>query len=834
MTSHARSALRWLLSLALLATPLAHATQVYCVSDSTGFLLALKTYTQQPGDDIQIKMVRGTYLYGGTYTGSGFLDSAGSPYKLSVLGGYATGTNCAAGSRVINPANTIIDGQNLTNVGISINARSNVVLEGVTFTRMPQGVEAELTSDHVSDLDSLTVRFCAFRNNTLADGGGALYLLDVDNSSISVHDNVFADNAQPTHTGTFDDSALLIAQSNSSVAYVVNNTITNNGANVAGMRLLEAGGSGQIYYVYNNIVWNNYLKDIIVTGTAGNTGVLLSNNIYSVYSGLAPIFTQSNKVGAAFDPLFLNPASGDYHLANASPAINVGAAAVPSYAYPAQDNDGGVRITPGTLVDMGAFESSVDNVTNLVVFTNDDNNNDTTPTVGSMRWAIKQANADAGASTITFSTPCVTLFYLTKALPDITTDVTIDGYHNAAGALANGAMPNSNIGGFNAVICQFLLGQGSLPYAFRTAGSGRLTVTGMGLTGFNDAAIRLETGGGHLIAGNQIGAVPLAAANKNGIRVTYAAITGAATDAVIGGGAVQNYNWIAGSSNVGVYIDNFAGHVTVQGNVIGLDASGTGGVGNGYGVYVGNSPHNTIAANFIGDNVHEGVTVSGISSSSNVITNNYIGADVNLGNQGNGGVGVLLNAGAANNTIGASQSAVSGGNIIAYSGAQGVWVSGSGAGNRILGDSIYGSVALAIDLGTSGPTANDASPDSDTGANHLQNFPLPTSANRNASTLTIVGDLDSSANGTFRLDFYRSASCRSFGGIARGDATNYVGHGSVATDASGHGHFSITLPTAAGTIGVLAATATATNGDTSEIGPCVIETDDIFKDGFGP
>jgi len=41
------------------------------------------------------------------------------------------------------------------------------------------------------------------------------------------------------------------------------------------------------------------------------------------------------------------------------------------------------------------------------------------------------------------------------------------------------------------------------------------------------------------------------------------------------------------------------------------------------------------------------------------------------------------------------------------------------------------------------------------------------------------------------------------------------------------------LPTGSGAIGVLAATGTAANGDTSEIGPCVIETDDIFKDGFG-
>src|SRR6266404_1922192 len=98
MAMRARDSLRWLLLLALLATPLAHATLVYCVSDATGLQLALKTYTQQPGDDIQIKMVQGTYLYNGLYDTTGYFDSAGSPYKLSLLGGYKAG--CAAGTRV--------------------------------------------------------------------------------------------------------------------------------------------------------------------------------------------------------------------------------------------------------------------------------------------------------------------------------------------------------------------------------------------------------------------------------------------------------------------------------------------------------------------------------------------------------------------------------------------------------------------------------------------------------------------------------------------------------------------------------------------------------------
>jgi hypothetical protein len=113
----------------------------------------------------------------------------------------------------------------------------------------------------------------------------------------------------------------------------------------------------------------------------------------------------------------------------------------------------------------------------------------------------------------------------------------------------------------------------------------------------------------------------------------------------------------------------------------------------------------------------------------------------------------------------------------------------------------------------------------------MQNFPVLTGATRNGSSIIFTGYLRTFANDGFRLDFYRSDTCRTFGGVARGDARYYVGRSSVTTDANGVGHFSVLLPVGIGNAGSVSAVATATNGDTSEMGPCVTE-DTLLKDGF--
>ena len=75
-------------------------------------------------------------------------------------------------------------------------------------------------------------------------------------------------------------------------------------------------------------------------------------------------------------------------------------------------------------------------------------------------------------------------------------------------------------------------------------------------------------------------------------------------------------------------------------------------------------------------------------------------------------------------------------------------------GNAIEGNSIYGNGGIGIDLDGTGVTANDAAPDSDTGANNLQNFPVLTSASYSAGNITIVGSLTSANSRAYRIEFF--------------------------------------------------------------------------------
>ena len=119
--------------------------------------------------------------------------------------------------------------------------------------------------------------------------------------------------------------------------------------------------------------------------------------------------------------------------------------------------------------------------------------------------------------------------------------------------------------------------------------------------------------------------------------------------------------------------------------------------------------------------------------------------------------GVTL-LGGSNSTIGGPAGA---GNIIAFNLGSGVQVkiaAPASTGNIIFGNSIFGNGALGIDLagGTEDAnlvTANDF-PDSDTGANNLQNYPVLNEIAVSGANRTLEGELNSNPNTDYVLDFY--------------------------------------------------------------------------------
>jgi CSLREA domain-containing protein len=334
---------------------------------------------------------------------------------------------------------------------------------------------------------------------------------------------------------------------------------------------------------------------------------------------------------------------------------------------------------------------------------------------------------------------------------------------------------------------------------------------------------------GNLVQGNFIGTDAGGAADVgnsiHGVGVF------AATNTIIGGststpGAPPG-NVISGNSFRGVAI-NLSGGNQVKGNLIGTDVTGAIDLGNSQeGVIVANGPNNIIGGtafserNVISGNNSDGVCISGAGATGNQVQGNFIGA-VSGGSLGNGGHGVHLTISAHDNIIGGTTNGFEG-NIIAFNSGDGVFAEGglkaAGLGNAIRGNSIFENTGLGIDLSSNGVTMNDlgSPPDSDTGPNNVQNFPVITSVSLNGNT-TIQGTLDSTPNRTFTLDFY-SNGCDPSG---FGEGTNFLGSGTVTTNSSGTVSFTITLPFGVIEPGeTMTATATDPSGNTSEFSACV-------------
>lgn len=402
---------------------------------------------------------------------------------------------------------------------------------------------------------------------------------------------------------------------------------------------------------------------------------------------------------------------------------------------------------------------------------------------GSMRQAILDANADAGADAITFSIGSgVRTISPASRLPIITHAVTIDattqpGFAGLPVIELNGGGRKSN---------------GTIVQA------GNSTVRGLAINRF-DPGITFSVRGGNIIEGNLIGTDvtgTVAQGNSFGVFTidspgnTIGGTTAAARN-VISGNSVDGVqisesssstttetkvlgNFIGtnvagtvavGNGNVGVNIvflpfNNTVGGTTagarnvisgnqydveiedssgnlVQGNFIGTDATGSSALGSSgivrrNGVYIsgvdeptrGNTIGGTTAStrNIISGQTFQGVLIASSEAAENLIQGNYIGTDVSgTLDLGNQQGGVNVEGFANDNTIDS--------NLIAFNRFNGIRLPSVEAAVRITirSNLILTTGAIPIDLNGEGVTPNDDR-DGDAGANELQNFPVLTSA----------------------------------------------------------------------------------------------------------
>jgi uncharacterized repeat protein (TIGR01451 family) len=498
--------------------------------------------------------------------------------------------------------------------------------------------------------------------------------------------------------------------------------------------------------------------------------------------------------------------------------------------------------------------------------------------VGSLRWAIGQVNADAGAGTDTIAFdipgPGVHTIAVGSELPTVLHPVVIDGYTqpgsspndlavgddavlaieldgSAAGGTAGLTLrgPNSVVrglvinrfssdaidaGGNGAVITGNFIGTdptGTIPRGnghagVFTSGSvgdriGGTSPADRNILSANDIGLQIYFGGDALIQGNYIGVDatgmhPLGNHGSDGLGIYFTSSTGN----TVGGTAAGAGNVISGNTASGVHA-LLSPNDLIEGNFIGTDATGMAAIGNGAaGVLINNSANDTVRGNLLSGNVRAGVDMIFEQTTGTVVVGNKIGTDI-LGNPvlGNTNYGVLVrSSGNQIGGIGPGQ-----GNLIAGNG-KGVVVNNNlsatdPVGNSILGNAIYANATLGIDLGNDGPTPNH--PTSPTpGPNHFQNYPVLASVGGN----TVAGTLDSTPFHTYRLEFFESPQPGP-GGFAQGQV--FLGSTDVITDGTGKASFTATLPVAINPGLAVTATATdttsnskpravATFGDTSE------------------
>lgn len=172
---------------------------------------------------------------------------------------------------------------------------------------------------------------CTFSNNSAGWGGGAIN--NVSESSPTLTNCMFIGNSAGWCGGGIDNM--------SSNPTLTNCTFSGNSAGWAGGGMNNGAGSSPS--LTNCIIWGNTPQEITTDG--GGAAVISYSDIRGGWPGTGNINA---------NPLFVDPAIGDYHLLPDSPCIDAGynPAVPPSVVT---DLDGNPRITAG-IVDMGAYE----------------------------------------------------------------------------------------------------------------------------------------------------------------------------------------------------------------------------------------------------------------------------------------------------------------------------------------------------------------------------------------------------------------------------------------------------------------------------------------------
>ncbi|MGI9604578.1 MAG: right-handed parallel beta-helix repeat-containing protein, partial [Acidimicrobiales bacterium] len=483
-----------------------------------------------------------------------------------------------------------------------------------------------------------------------------------------------------------------------------------------------------------------------------------------------------------------------------------------------------------------------------------------------LRAAIEEANAIAGADTVMFSMPVTEPGHAAGvwtiapggALPTIDEQVTIDGSTQTGYA----SSPIVVLDGQSA---------GATDGLVLTATADNSTIHGLLIRDWNGDGIEIQAGSdGNAVSSNYIGSLTDAGLDAGaGERNTGYGVRILGANNTIGGATAADGNVISGNgtgSSGGIFV--FGAGATIQHNLIGTDSSGGVAIMNNlHGLRIDGAANTEVFDNLIsGNNIH-GVYIFGAGTTGTAVLRNTIGTNAavtaalpngfdgvrleggssgtTIGSPGNGNIvsgnsqhGVNLNSSSGNtvqaNAIGTnaagtldlgntwvgvygdafnSSNNLIGGdsageeNSIAYN-QDGVAFL-SGIGNSVIGNSIWSNDGLGIDLDDDGVTANS-------NADSWPDYPTITAAVESAGTVTVDFDIDLPA-GDYRIEAFTNPSGADPSG--NGEGESYETASTISHTGSGAESFQIAYSGSVGDIVALTTTEESAGpiyGSTSE------------------
>ena len=666
------------------------------------------------------------------------------------------GESTNGSSALVNSNTTMVLDSVVVSGGIAGTAVYNLGTLDVTDTRIT-GNSSNFNGAGIYTAGLTTITDSLIDNNTSSVNGGGIYVGSA--GDVSLTNVTLSGNSGSVGGAMFNEAQVDL----------VNVTVSGNDATQSGG--LHANG-GAVTTLLNSVVFGNTSTD---NPDANGSFTSLGYNIIGVVGGSTG-WIGSDRIGV--DPQFQALADNGgptptHALTAGSEAIDTGT----TTGAPAADQRGVAR---DASPDIGAYEFSSP-ISNVVTVNSTGDATDASPgddvcstggtnsqgnTECTLRAAIAEANASTTVDTIEFDMPTteaghsggVWTIAPVSEFPGISAAVTLDGT-TQTGATANTGDFPSNINSSLTVRLSGASATGTdIDGLILTTGSSGSVIRGLSITDFtqaSDEAIVIWDSSNNVVAGNHIGVGPAGTTVMGNRAAIFIGSTSSSNR--IGGTSAGDRNLIAGSTEGGIVLSGAGATGTlIEGNDFGLLGDGTA-AGNGwFSVASGGGATATV-----------GGTAAGAG---NRFANGY------------GGVGPGALSGDATITI--------------------------------LGNHIWANSSIGIDLAGDGVTVNDSG-DGDTGANDLLNFPVITSANETAGTISIDFDLDVPA-GDYRIEFFTNSSADPSG---YGEGETYIASYAVAGHPGGVASYSTSFPGAGGDI--ISATTTedlggGSYGSTSE------------------